>query len=87
MKPLTISDPIALRRSRERLRHMAQYSTIFLNLGTDSELWDEWEVGRLSRNELKQLGIFLGMTRGVLTSKIRNRDAHPRNPTNLAQNS
>jgi hypothetical protein len=39
---------------------------LFLNLGSDiySDLWNEWDLTQLSRSELQQLGIFLGMTRG-----------------------
>ena len=39
---------------------------LFLNLGSDinSDLWNEWDLTHLSRSELQQLGIFLGMTRG-----------------------
>lgn len=47
------------------------YSALFLTLGADihSELWDEWEVGRLSKDELQQLAVFLGMTRGYSLRK------------------
>jgi hypothetical protein len=44
---------------------------LFLNLGSDidSELWNEWDVARLSGAELQQLGIFLGITRGYSLPK------------------
>ena len=58
------------KRHAQLLRNPYHFK-LFLNLGSeiDSELWNEWDLARLSVAELQQLGIFLGITRGYSLPK------------------
>lgn len=62
---------LGIRKRHAQLFRNPSHLKLFLNLGSDidSELWNEWDVARLSRAELQQLGIFLGITRGYSLPK------------------